>query len=217
VQGDREFVTIVSGVPRSGTSLAMQMLQVGGIPALTDGARGPDDHNPQGYFEYEPVKRLAEDSRWVPALARGKALKAIYRLLWHLPATAAYRVLFMERDPREVFASQRDMLAARGDDAASQPEARLVAAISSQVRAVKEWMAKQANFRALCVPYAEVVREPLPWAREIARFLGGGLQIEAMAAVVDARLYRHRADRRDGGRATSERSETSKSDKGFHA
>lgn len=216
MQGDREFVTIVSGVPRSGTSLAMQILQAGGIPALTDGVRQPDEHNPQGYFEYDPVKRLAEDSEWVPVLARGKALKAIYRLLWRLPPTAAYRVLFMERDLREVFASQRDMLAARGDDAANQPEARLVAAISSEVQAVKEWMAAQANVQMLCVPYAGVVREPLPWVREISEFLGGGLQVEAMAAVVDARLYRHRADRQDGGRATAERSETSKSDKGFH-
>ena len=191
MQAGREFVTIVSGVPRSGTSLAMQMLQAGGIPVLTDGVRQPDEHNRNGYFEYEPVKRLAEDAQWLPALARGKALKVIYRLLWRLPAAAAYRVLFMERDPREVFASQQAMLVARGDAAANQPEAKLTAAIASEVRTVKGWMEAQSHFRVLSVPYAEVVREPRLWAGKIADFLGGGLEIEAMAAVVDARLYRN--------------------------
>ena len=169
MQAGREFVTIVSGVPRSGTSLAMQMLQAGGIPALTDGARQPDEHNPNGYFEYEPVKRLAEDAQWVPALARGKALKVIYRLLWHLPATAALSRALHGTRPREVFASQQAMLVARGDAAADQPEAKLVAAIASEVLAVKRWMETQSNFQVLGVPYAEVLREPLHWAQEDIR------------------------------------------------
>jgi len=191
VQAGREFVIIVSGIPRSGTSLAMQMLQAGGIPALSDGARQPDEHNPNGYFEYEPVKRLAEDAHWVPALARGKALKVIYRLLWHLPATARYRVLFMERDSSEVFASQQALLVARGDAAADQPEAKLVAAIASEVLAVKRWMETQSNFQVLDVPYADVLREPLHWAQALSGFLGGDLEIDAMAAVVDTRLCRN--------------------------
>jgi hypothetical protein len=195
MSGSRDFVTIVSGVPRSGTSLAMHMLQAGGIPALTDGKRPADEHNPQGYFEYDAVKRLAVDSSWVPLLARGKSLKVIYRLLRHLPPNIGYRVLFMERDWHEMAASQRTMLEARGDPAANQPEAKLIAAISSEVVAVKAWMEKQPNIRVMSVPYGALVGEPLGWANAIAEFLGGGLDVAAMCGVVDARLYRHRAEK----------------------
>jgi hypothetical protein len=193
VSGSRDFATIVSGVPRSGTSLAMHMLEVGGIPALTDGKRVPDEHNPHGYFEYEAVKRLVEDSSWLTSLARGKSLKVIYRLLQHLPSNVDYRVLFMERDLREAVASQRTMLEARGDPAASQPEAKLVGAISSELLAIKAWMEKQPNIRVLTVPYGALLDDPIDWASAISEFLGGGLDVAAMCAVVDARLYRHRA------------------------
>src|SRR5580658_4292466 len=190
MSGSRDFITIVSGVPRSGTSLAMHMLQAGGVPALTDGKRVADEHNPQGYFEYEAVKRLAVDSSWVPLLARGKSLKVIYRLLPHLPSNASYRLLFMERDWHEVAASQRTMLEARGDPAANQPEAKLIAAMSSEVVAVKAWMEKQPNIRALNVPYGALVDETLDRANAIAEFLGGGLDVAAMCGVVDPQLRR---------------------------
>ena len=195
MSGSRDFVTIVSGVPRSGTSLAMHMLQAGGIPALADGKRPADEHNPQGYFEYDAVKRLAVDSSWVPLLARGKSLKVIYRLLPHLPPNIGYRVLFMERDWHEVAASQRTMLEARGDSAANQPEAKLIAAMSSEVIAVKAWIVKQPNVRVLAVPYGALLEEPLDWANAISEFLGGGLDVAAMCGVVDARLYTHRAEK----------------------
>jgi hypothetical protein len=188
----RDFATIVSGIPRSGTSLVMRMLQAAGIPALTDGKRPADEHNPHGYFEYEAVKRLAADSSWVPVLARGKSLKVIYRLLRHLPPDVDYRVLFMERDLREVAASQTAMLEARGDPAANQPEAKLIAAMSSEVVAVRAWIEKQPNIRVLSVPYAAMVDEPLVWASAISEFLGGGLDVAAMCSVVDPRLHRHR-------------------------
>ena len=51
-----DFITVVSGLPRSGTSLMMQMLSAGGLPALTDDLREADESNPRGYFEFEPVK-----------------------------------------------------------------------------------------------------------------------------------------------------------------
>jgi hypothetical protein len=170
----------------------MHMLQVGGIPALTDGKRLADEHNPHGYFEYEAVKRIAKDSSWVELLAPGKSLKVIYRLLQHLPSNVAYRVLFMERDLREAVASQQTMLEARGDPAASQPQAKLIAAMVSELVAVKAWMDQQPNFRALGVPYGALVDEPLGWANVISEFLGGGLDVAAMCGVVDTRLYRHR-------------------------
>ena len=187
----RDYVTVVSGAPRSGTSLMMRMLEAGGIPALTDGQRPPDAHNPPGYFEYSPVKRLAEDASWMEA-ARGQAVKIIYPLLTYLPPRMSYRIVFMERDLEEVFASQRDMLRAQGEAAASQESARLIPAMAAELRVVRDWLARQPRMPVLAVPYAEVVRDPLKWAHEVSRFLGGGLDEVAMAAVVDPALYRHR-------------------------
>jgi LPS sulfotransferase NodH len=187
----RDCVTVVSGAPRSGTSLMMRMLEAGGIPALTDSKRPPDAHNPHGYFEYSPVKRLAEDASWIEA-ARGRAVKIIYRLLTQLPPRMSYRIVFMERDWEEVFASQRDMLLARGDAAASQEAAHLIPAMAAELRAAKEWLARQPGMSVLAVSYAEVVRDPLKWSHEVSRFLGGGMDEAAMAAAVDPSLYRHR-------------------------
>jgi hypothetical protein len=171
--------------------MMMRMLAAGGIPALTDSQRPPDAHNPHGYFEYSPVKRLAEDASWIEA-ARGQAVKIIYRLLMYLPPRMSYRIVFMERDLEEVFASQRDMLCAQGDAAASQESARLIPAFAAELRVVKDWLARQPNMPVLAVPYAEVVRDPLTWTHEVSRFLGAGMDEAAMAATVDPSLYRHR-------------------------
>jgi hypothetical protein len=187
----RDYVTVVSGIPRSGTSLMMRMLEAGGIPALTDGERPADAHNPHGYFEYSPVRRLAEDASWMAA-ARGKAVKIVYRLLVRLPPCVGYRIVFMERDLAEAYASQRDMLRTKGDAAASQDSDRLIQAFAAELRATKAWLAAQPAMPVLAVPYAGVIREPLTWAREVARFLGAGLDEAGMAAAVDPLLYRHR-------------------------
>ena len=186
-----DFVTVVSGMPRSGTSLLMQMLRAGGISVLTDGIRLADAHNPLGYLEYEPVKRLAADSSWV-AGARGHAVKIVYRLLEYLPPSVRYRVLFAERDLREVFASQRDMLLARGDAAAEQEESEMIAALAAETARVEQWMASREGMDVLNVPYAGLIAAPREWAARIAAFLGRGLDVDAMAAAVDPALHRHR-------------------------
>src|SRR5258708_19458598 len=106
---NRDFVTIVSGLPRSGTSMMLRMLEAGGLPILTDGVRGADEDNPHGYLEWEAVKSLQRDASWVAA-ARGKGVKVIYYFLRDLPVDCHYRVIFMRRDIAEVLASQRPML-----------------------------------------------------------------------------------------------------------
>lgn len=179
-------------MPRSGTSLVMRMLWAGGMPVLADGLRAADEHNPLGYFEYEPVKRLPKDASWV-ADAKGKAVKVIYRLLEYLPDGIEYCVLFIERDLREVFASQRHMLRARGDAAAGQDEELMLAALAAEGARVKEWMAKQKNVRVLVIPHEGVLRDPRGWAQAMTEFLGRELDCEAMAGEVDLGLYRHRA------------------------
>ena len=187
----REYITIVSGVPRSGTSLMMRMLEAGGIPALTDNIRKPDAHNPYGYYEYEPVKRLATDSSWITN-ARGKAVKIIFALLRHLPPGFEYRVIFMDRDLTEVFDSQREMLAARLDPAASQYETRIVATLAQEVLTAKHQLTARPSTAVLTVPYAELVTDPTKWSAEISRFLSGGLNEAAMAVLADPVLHRHR-------------------------
>jgi hypothetical protein len=185
----RDYVTIVSGMPRSGTSLVMQMLRAGGMPLLTDERRPADAHNPRGYFEYEPVKRLAADSSWVKS-APGQAVKIIYRLLRHLPNGMTYKVLFLERDLAEVFESQQEMLQSKNDPAALQDRQRILSALAADLVEAKAGLARHADTQVLTVPYAEVIHHPLDWSHEISRFLDG-LDESAMAAAVDPALYRH--------------------------
>src|SRR5271163_2177770 len=179
----REYVTVVSGMPRSGTSLTMQMLGAGGMPLLADHRRSADAHNLRGYFEYEPAKRLAENSAWVEN-AKGRAVKIIYRLLRHLPGEIEYRVLFLERDLVEIFESQQDMLRSKNHPAANQDRARILPALAAELAATKEWLAHRSNMQVLAVPYAEVLCDAGKWAREISHFLDG-LNAPAMAAAVD--------------------------------
>src|SRR4051812_38256410 len=147
------FVTVVSGLPRSGTSMMMQMLAAGGMPALTDGARGPDADNPRGYLEFEPAKRTAAaDGRWVGD-AVGKAVKLVHLLLPDLPGGYEYRVVFMGRDVREVLASQAEMLRRRGRRGADLTPERLADVFGGQIRRVREWVAHQPGFSALDVDY----------------------------------------------------------------
>ena len=135
------FVTIVSGLPRSGTSLVMQMLAAGGMPVITDGERAADEHNPRGYFELEAVKHTRTDHSWL-ALASGKAVKVIHLLLPHLPLDREYRVIFMQRDLVEVIASQRAMLQQQGRPAANLPDSKLAELFGNQLSQVRQWLAQ---------------------------------------------------------------------------
>ncbi len=188
------FVTVVSGLPRSGTSMLMRMLQAGGMPVLTDEIRAADPDNPRGYFEFERVKRLAEDKDWLPE-AQGKAVKVISFLLGELPSNRAYRVVFIRRSLSEVLASQRAMLARR-DIPVADPAAddrRMGALYRKHLWQVERWLAVQPNVRALYVDHRGTIARPADTARAMAEFLGGGLDIDAMTSAVDPGLHRQRA------------------------
>jgi len=185
------FVTIVSGLPRSGTSLVMQMLAAGGMPVITDGQRAADEHNPRGYFELEAVKHTRTDHSWL-ALASGKAVKVIHLLLPHLPLDREYRVIFMQRDLVEVIASQRAMLQQQGRPAANLPDSKLAELFGNQLSQVRQWLAQNPNFRVLRLQHQEVIEMPLTAAQQIAAFLDNGLDPARMAAAVQPGLYRQR-------------------------
>jgi hypothetical protein len=185
-------IVVVSGLPRSGTSMLMRMLAAGGLAVVTDGERAADEDNPLGYFEVERVKALGsgDDSRWL-AQARGKAVKVISFLLAKLPAGHDYRVVFLQRSLPEVLASQKKMLARRGE-ASSTSDERMAELFEQHLREVRALLRDDARFEALDVAYADVIADPAGEARRIARFLAAGLDVERMTAAVDPALYRNR-------------------------
>jgi hypothetical protein len=188
---ERPFLTIVSGLPRSGTSLMMKMLEAGGLPVLVDGVRTADVDNPRGYYEFEPVKRLKEDTSWV-APACGKAVKMVYLLLLDLPPDVEYRVLFMRRNIDEVLASQAAMLRRLGKSAPLD-DARMAALFHDGLVKFDGWVKDRPNFRLLDVSYNALVTDAAPVAAEVDQFLGLGLDVDAMTRIVDPTLYRNRA------------------------
>ncbi len=188
----RPYITAVSGLPRSGTSMMMRMLAAGGMPVLTDQVRVADEDNPQGYFELERVKRLKEDQAWLPE-AMGKAVKIISFLLPELPASFPYKVIFLRRAMPELLASQRQMMLRRGEPADATGDARLAVAYEKHLANVAAWMQARAGFDVIYVEHRRVITEPLAVAEELNAFLGGGLDQEKMAAAVEPRLYRQRS------------------------
>jgi hypothetical protein len=189
---DSPFVTIVSGLPRSGTSMMMKMLDEGGMPALTDNVRQADEDNPQGYYEFEPVKRTRQDPSWLQG-APGKAVKLVHLLLLDLPAGYEYRVLFMRRRLEEVIKSQNVMLERRGKSATDLREEQMMGLFRQQIQQVEQYMNTHANFSFLEVDYNQLLAEPQPWIEKINAFLGHRLDAGRMLAVVNPSLYRQRS------------------------
>jgi hypothetical protein len=188
-----EPVVVVSGLPRSGTSMMMRMLQAGGLPVLTDASRDADESNPHGYFEFAPTKDVgpAADLRWLND-AKGKAVKLVSPLLEHLPAHYNYRIIFMRRDLREVIASQNVMLARRGETASTMADDELVAVYEKHLRTVGRLIAGRPGMSVMDVNYTDALEHPLTEARRISAFLERTLDEAAMAGAVDRGLYRNK-------------------------
>src|SRR5512138_1486339 len=187
-----ETVIIVSGLPRSGTSMMMKMLAEGGLPVLTDSIRTADEDNPNGYFELEVVKQLSEGQRQWLANADGKLVKVISALLEHLPPEDHYKVLFMERQIPEILASQRKMLARR-NETSSISDAEMEAQFREHLKAIKYWLARQPNMEVMYVDYNRMMADPDQYVPQIAAFVALPLDAEKMRSVPNEKLYRNRA------------------------
>lgn len=185
-----QAITVVSGLPRSGTSLMLQMLEAGGLPALCDGTRAPDEDNPRGYYELERVKALARDASCVSE-ARGRALKVIVPLLAQLPPGEDYRVILMQRSLSEVVASQDRMLARRGAAGSKLEREPLLRIFALQLEDTRAQLSR-CGIPSLEVPYPDAVRDAAETARKVAAFLSLSLDVAAMARAVDASLHRER-------------------------
>ena len=186
------MITVVSGLPRSGTSLMMQMLVAGGMSPLTDGERAADSDNPRGYLEWERIKQLPNDPDCI-AQAEGKVVKVISRLLLSLPPGHDYRVIFMQRPMPEVLASQDQMLRRRGVSNQGADPAAIAAAFEKHLREVYAWLEGKSYVESLRIQYHDVLTEPLEIGRSVSKFLGSDLALEAMVAQVDGSLYRNRS------------------------
>jgi len=187
-----QVVTVVAGLPRSGTSMAMQMLAAAGLPVYTDQHRPPDEDNPRGYFEHEQATRLHQDVSWIPQ-ARGKAVKIVAHLLPFLPEGEQYRLIFMHRNMREVVASQKAMLERLRRKGGELAEARLMRAYTQQLVRVQTWLRRRAEIPVLAISYAEAFADPAATAARLARFLGEPFDTHA-AAAIEPLLRRQGAD-----------------------
>ena len=186
------MIAIVSGLPRSGTSLMMQMLAAGGMPVLSDGERRADTDNPRGYLEWERIKTLPKDPACI-AEAEGKVVKVISQLLLSLPAGHDYRIIFMQRPLPEVLKSQDEMLRRRGSNHKGGDTSAIGAAFQRHLVEVDKWFAARANAALLRMAYHDVLRAPQVAAEAVAGFLQVPLNVETMTAQVDSSLYRNRS------------------------
>lgn len=186
-------IVVVSGLPRSGTSMLMKMLEAGGVQIVQDGVRTADEDNPRGYYEHERIKNLAKDldRAWLRD-SKGKAIKVISYLLKELPADYNYRVLFIRRDMKEVLASQKKMLERRGETSSTSDE-QMAELFENDLWRAGYLLKRAPQFQALELNYREVLEQPKAAAERIQAFLGRTLDAAAMSGVVDKQLYRNRA------------------------
>lgn len=187
-------IVVVSGLPRSGTSMMMNMLDSGGFAVVTDEVRESDTDNPKGYFEDERVKDLENDpdKSWLRD-ARGKTIKVISHLLKELPEDNYYKVILLRRNLDEIVASQNIMLDRRQEPNTISDE-KAVEIYRNHMIDTKVFLRRKPNYELLEMHYHEVVANPIDSAKKVNEFLGGGLSVHSMATVVDPSLYRNRTE-----------------------
>ena len=187
----RAPIVVVSGLPRSGTSMMMQILAEGGLSIVTDEFREADDDNPNGYFELETVKQMSAGKvDWLPN-AVGKVVKVISALLEYLPDNYFYKVIFMEREIKEILASQCKMLARR-NETSQVDEAEIEAQFRKHLSVVKPWLARQPHMEVLYISYNALMADPEPSCSRVIEFLNSPLKLERMLSVPSGELYRNR-------------------------
>ena len=189
---DRSHViTVVTGLPRSGTSLMMQLLVAAGIAPMTDSLRAPDEDNPMGYFELEKTLSLAKDNSWIPE-ARGKAIKIVAQLLPLLPTGEHYNIVFMDRDLDEVVASQHAMLARQNRTGAQLADKKLKETYAAQLERVRRVLAHRGDVRTLTMNYGNLLTDAATEVARLAQFLGEPFDQTAASTAVRPELRRQK-------------------------
>jgi hypothetical protein len=186
-----KIVTIVSGLPRSGTSMMMKMLEAGGMSVVVDNIRKADEDNPLGYYEFEKVKKIKENSSWLKD-TQGKVFKMVSMLLYDLPLDKRYKVIFMQRKMDEILASQRKMLERRGSKRADINNEEMGRLYQKHLDELERWLGEQMSFDVLYISYNRLIENPSENIQKVSQFLDGQLDVERMLIVVDKSLYRQR-------------------------
>jgi len=181
-------IIIVSGLPRSGTSMVMQMLKAGGASLLIDNVRRADKDNPQGYYELEKVKEIKKNQAWLKG-AQGKAVKIISYFLKYLPKDYCYKVIFIDRNLREILASQKQMLLRKNK---SINDKDIANSFLKHIKEVKVWLKKQSNIKFISVNYNQVLDDPKKEVKKLNKFLNLNLNSEVMIKAIDPQLYRQK-------------------------
>ncbi len=184
-------IIVVSGLPRSGTSMMIKMLEAGGLNVITDNLRVSDEDNPKGYYELEKVKQLSKDNSkaWLEE-CQGKVVKIISQLLTYLPDEYSYKVVFMQRKMSEILASQKQMLIRRGEPTDKVSEEQLSMLFDKHLEKTKKWLEEKPNFDVIYVPYNDVIVNRDKYIDEVNQFFCGILNTDKMKCVVDEKLYR---------------------------
>ena len=186
-------VIVVSGLPRSGTSMMMKMLTEAGVPIVTDELRRADTDNPNGYYELEAVKQMSVGNLAWLAGAGGKAVKVISSLLEYLPTQYSYKIIFMEREIQEILASQRKMLERRNEKSETD-DTQIAEQFRKHLSVIKPWLARQPNMEVLYISYNSLMSNPEPSCRRVIDFISSEPQyLERMLSVPNGELYRNRA------------------------
>lgn len=186
-------IVVVSGLPRSGTSMCMQMLAAGGLQIFEDAERPADLHNPVGYLEHKAVKSLGADARFLAA-AKGKAIKIVAPLVKQVPEAYAYRVIYMKRPVAEVVVSQEKMRGKSAEAITQQFPFALAMKLETASHQTLTALHKHPNVAILELEYHEVLKDPLAAAVAIGRFLERKLDHQKMVAAVAPESYRSRLD-----------------------
>ncbi|MBA7516571.1 hypothetical protein ES705_08619 [subsurface metagenome] len=190
---NNKIITIISGLPRSGTSMMMKMLEAGGMKVLVDNIRKPDADNPGGYYEYEKVKKIKDDKSWLNK-AEGKAVKMVSELLFYLPDNRNYKVIFMQRKIEEIIASQNKMLEGIGKTKGGVSEVMLAKLFEKHLAGIYNWLKIKENIEVLYIHYNNIINYPLSNAIRIKNFSSdiNILEVGKMVNVLAATLYRQR-------------------------
>jgi hypothetical protein len=187
------MITIVSGLPRTGTSMMMRFLHTGGLEALTDGRREADSDNPRGYFELDKALKIKDDASWLPE-AEGKVFKMVSMLLYHLPLERPYKIIFMRRNLDEVLASQAMMLKNMGKDQNQPSDEKMKALFAKHLEEIEAHIAGQPMLDTLYCDFRSVIEQPADTARRVAEHLGLDLDQQKMAGIIEPDVYRNRRD-----------------------
>lgn len=182
-------ITIVSGLPRSGTSLMMQMLTKGGIEPLTDKVRQADKSNPKGYFEYSPVMSIHKDNSWLDK-GKNKSVKIVAPLLKHLDTKFRYKIIFMQRNLNEIIKSQH-IMAGKASDILP---IKLYNSYVKLLEDIDDWKENEPGVEIIYIDYKEVLDNPEENASLVEKFVGKSLDKDAMASCIDKKLYRNRSE-----------------------